>query len=270
MAPIIVPTIMLEARCSPAGARLFAWTGAALFAGSLAYFLYAYLVRYGAPAPTSGTAADTAGAVLANVAMFGVFALHHSIAARTSIKARIMRVIPPVLERSAYTWTASLLFIAVCAGWQFLPGELYHLTGAAALPGYLLQAAGVAMTLYSSARLDVLNLAGVRPLLNSGTPDDRRHGKHGKHVEHVPPVPSAPLETSGPYAFVRHPLYFAWVVLVFAAPHMTWTRAAFALISCTYLAIAIPFEERSLIHTFGAEYRAYQQRVRWRMIPGLY
>jgi protein-S-isoprenylcysteine O-methyltransferase Ste14 len=69
---------------------------------------------------------------------------------------------------------------------------------------------------------------------------------------------------------VRHPLYFAWVLLVFGAPAMTMTRLSFAVISTAYLAIAIPFEERSLIETFGADYASYQKQVRWRMLPGIY
>jgi protein-S-isoprenylcysteine O-methyltransferase Ste14 len=51
---------------------------------------------------------------------------------------------------------------------------------------------------------------------------------------------------------------------------MTMTRLTFAVISTLYLAIAIPFEERSLIETFGADYASYRRTVRWRMIPGLY
>ena len=79
-----------------------------------------------------------------------------------------------------------------------------------------------------------------------------------------------PLQTRGVYGFVRHPVYFAWVLMVIGTPHMTMTRMTFAVISTTYLAIAIPFEERGLLDVFGSEYREYQKRVRWRMIPGVY
>jgi protein-S-isoprenylcysteine O-methyltransferase Ste14 len=51
---------------------------------------------------------------------------------------------------------------------------------------------------------------------------------------------------------------------------MTLTRFSFAVISTAYLALAIPFEERSLVEVFGEEYDAYSRRVRWRMLPGIY
>jgi protein-S-isoprenylcysteine O-methyltransferase Ste14 len=51
---------------------------------------------------------------------------------------------------------------------------------------------------------------------------------------------------------------------------MTLGRFTFALVSTAYLALAIPWEERSLVATFGPEYREYQRQVRWRMVPGLY
>jgi protein-S-isoprenylcysteine O-methyltransferase Ste14 len=262
MAPIIVRTIM-PARRPSQGALIFAWSGAALFAGSLVYFLYCYLVRFGALAPLDAVAVDASpagsravlGPVAIDAALFGIFALHHSIAARSGMKARIRQIAPPMLERALYTWLASVLFILVCALWRLVPGELYRLTGIWAIPGYLAQSAGLLLTARSSARLDVLDLAGVRPVLDAG------RGHMALHV---------PLETRGLYGLVRHPLYLAWVLFVFATPHMTATRFVFAAISSAYLAIAIPFEERSLIHTFGADYRAYQKRVRWRIIPGLY
>jgi protein-S-isoprenylcysteine O-methyltransferase Ste14 len=136
-----------------------------------------------------------------------------------------------------------------------VPGTAYELSGPAAIAGYAVQVAAIILTARSSARLDIFDLAGVRPFLPSRTSNARRH---------------VPLVTTGVYGFVRHPLYFAWMLLVFAAPQMTMTRLTFAVLSTAYLAIAIPFEERALVGVFGAEYREYQRRVRWRMIPGAY
>jgi len=67
---------------------------------------------------------------------------------------------------------------------------------------------------------------------------------------------------------VRHPLYSAWAMFVFATPTMTGTRATFAVISTAYLMLAIPWEERALAVTFGTDYETYRRRVRWRMFPG--
>jgi protein-S-isoprenylcysteine O-methyltransferase Ste14 len=232
-------------------ALAFAWLGALLFVICLLYFAYSYVVRYG---ETAG-GGSTLRAVGINVLLFGAFAAHHSLLARTSIKRRLQRIVPAPLERSLYTWAASLLFIVTCALWQPVPGRIYRLDGLWAAAGYLVQMLGVVMTLGAARAIDVLDLAGVRPGLDATT------GRAPRHV---------PLETRGAYGLVRHPLYLAWSLLVFGAPDMTGTRFAFAVISTAYLALAIPYEERTLLGTFGAEYRAYQARVRWRMLPGIY
>lgn len=229
----------------------FAWTGGALFAASLGWFLYCYFIRYG----TEVTPGPVLAPVLLDVVLFSTFALHHSILARSGVKAALRQFLPIVAERSAYTWVASLLFILVCAAWQPVPGTLYELRGVWALAGYGIQASGIMLTARGAAAVDPLDLAGIRPVLDAAS---------GQPVRHVP------LETRGLYAFVRHPLYFAWTLLVFGAPDMTATRFTFAAISTLYLAAAIPWEERDLVAVFGERYEAYRREVRWRMIPWVY
>jgi protein-S-isoprenylcysteine O-methyltransferase Ste14 len=239
---------------SPQGSptlSLFAWSGAIVFAGSLLWFLYCYAVRFGVAAPEGPILRP----LLIDIGLFSAFALHHSVLARSAVKAAIGRRLGPGLERSLYTWIASLLFIAVCSFWQPVPGRLYVLGGGWAVLGYALQCAGLILTLRGASAVDLLDLAGVRPV---------RLAAGGSAPTHVP------LATSGLYGFVRHPLYFAWVLLVFGAPSMTATRATFAIVSTIYLAAAIPWEERSLVDTFGPDYEAYRRKVRWRMIPGVY
>jgi protein-S-isoprenylcysteine O-methyltransferase Ste14 len=166
-----------------------------------------------------------------------------------------MAVVPARLERSLYTWVASLLFLLVCSAWQGVGGTVWDLTGPARLIGVGAQLAGILLTAAGSARLDVLDLAGVRQVREP----DRRGA-----------AASQALETTGLYAVVRHPLYLGWALFVFGIPEMTATHLTFACVSVAYLALAIPFEERSLRQHFGPAYADYQRRVPWRMLPGVY
>ena len=72
--------------------KLFRWTGALVFLLSLLSIAFVYMVRLGVPAPDSG---QTTRDVVFNVTLFTIFALHHSIMARTGAKAWITRLAPP-------------------------------------------------------------------------------------------------------------------------------------------------------------------------------
>jgi len=224
-----------------------AFAGLVLFFLSLAYFLFSYATTFGAVA----TEGAFAGPVTWNVVLFTVFAMHHSVFAREPIRARVARTLPSGLERSFYVWVASLLFIAVCALWQPVPGVAWNAQGAALWALRILQAIGVWLTLTSAAILDVMELSGVRQA-------ERR------------PAPAMDFKTRGPYGWVRHPIYSGWFLMVLAASPMTMTRLVFAVVSCAYLVAAIPFEERSLRDASSGGYDRYAAQVRWKLVPGLY
>ena len=221
---------------------LFRWTGALAFLASLLSFVVVYGWRLGTPAPPSDEAARDA---IANTILFTIFALHHSIMARTGAKSWITRVLPANLERSVYVWIASVLFLAVCWMWQPLPGTIWELPSASLL-FYAAQAFGIALTLAGARIVGIWELAGV-----------------------TQPDLSKPIEfkARGPFAIVRHPIYLGWVLMVFATPVMTTSRLLFAVVSTAYLIAAIPFEERSLVEAFGDKYVAYQRQMRWRLVP---
>jgi methanethiol S-methyltransferase len=238
----------------PAGpgpvARATAWLGGALFVVSLGFFGWSYGVRFGRSAP-SDASDDTAAALAVNALLFTIFALHHSVMARSGAKVWLTRVVPPALERSVYVWIASILFVLTCAAWREIPVVLYDVPWPAKGACLALQAWGVWLTVRSARVIDPLELAGIRQVITGRV---------------RPPS----FKVFGPYHLVRHPIYLGWTLMTFGAPLMTGTRLSFAAISSAYLIIAISFEERSLIEVFGDEYRAYQARVRWRMIPGVY
>jgi protein-S-isoprenylcysteine O-methyltransferase Ste14 len=188
-------------------------------------------------------------AIPANIALFGVFALHHSLLARERAKRILTRAIPRSLERSFYVWVASALLVAILLAWQFVEGLVYWVEGPARWIFHFVQLAGVHLTLRGAAAVDPLELAGIRPPPNTN---------------------QAVFHTSGVFGLVRHPIYLGWILMTFFAPKLTINRLIFAVISTAYLLIAIPWEERSLVATYGDRYREYQSRVRWRLIPGVW
>jgi protein-S-isoprenylcysteine O-methyltransferase Ste14 len=226
---------------------IVAWVGGTAFVASLLYVLYFYFVRLG----WSGASGSWIQPLAFDVTLFTLFAVHHSVMPRRRMKEWFTSVAPAVLERSGYVWVSSVLLAIVCIAWRDLPGVAYQVTGSWSWALRLVQVAGIVLTIRASARLDVLDLAGIRQVQSRSRQP-------------------MPLQLGGPYTLVRHPIYLGWVAMVFAAPDMTSNRLAFATISTLYLFIATPIEERSLERAFGDSYREYRRRVRWRIVPGIY
>jgi protein-S-isoprenylcysteine O-methyltransferase Ste14 len=76
--------------------------------------------------------------------------------------------------------------------------------------------------------------------------------------------------SSGPYKFVRHPIYFGYVLLhtgFFMLNPSLWNLAIFGLL----YSIKIPriLIEEGLLSR-DPEYRSYMDKVRFRLLPGLF
>jgi len=229
------------------GTRTIAWLGGAWFVLSLLYFVWWYAVVL--DRPVTGVV-FTWTALVWNVTLFSAFALHHSLMARTPMKRWLGSWLPPSLERTAYVWVASVLFVVVCSSWQRLPGVVYEAPAPLRWMLGAAQLAGVVLTVAAARVLDGLALAGIRQATGQPTP--------------------VVIRLVWPFTLVRHPIYLGWVLLVFAATPMTVDRLVFALTSTVYLLISMPWEERSLSAAAGPAYPAYCRRVRWRILPGVY
>jgi protein-S-isoprenylcysteine O-methyltransferase Ste14 len=224
--------------------RVFVWAGGAMFVVSLAVCTYFYLSVWGRPV---AHAAGGIAAIGADLLLLTLFAAHHSVLARNRPRVWLARIVPAHLVRSVYVWTASLLLIVVCLLWRRIGGELYDAADGRAVLHAAIQVLGVWIIARAVAGIDPLELAGIRPASASDG-----------------------LQTAGPYRWVRHPLYSGWVLAVFGTPHMTGDRLAFAAVTSVYLVIAVPWEERSLMQSFGEDYARYTREVKWRIVPFIY
>jgi methanethiol S-methyltransferase len=227
---------------------IIAWIGGGAFVASLALCAWWYVIPLSAPLPYAG-----AMALATDAALVTGFALHHSLFARDWIKRRL-GMIPPSMIRSFYVWIASLLLAAVVLLWQPIGGQLYDVRGARAIVHAAVQLIGLWVIARSVAGLDPLELAGIRQASHSVRADS----------------PPQELQVTGPYGWIRHPLYLGWMLALFGAARMTGDRLAFAALTSLYLIVAVPWEERSLRRSFGESYARYAARVRWRILPYVY
>lgn len=239
---------MSNLRAATVATQACAWGGGVLFVAALAVYARFFVIL----ARPGGGGGSVAMAIAWNLALFTLFAVHHSVMARSGGKAWLRQRVPAPLERSVYVWVASLLLIGVCLLWARVPGLLYDLTGPAAWLGYAVQGAGVIVTVAGARVLDALELAGIR--------QTRQPAAAGP----------AEIRVVWPFTMVRHPIYLGWALIVFGAPAMTLDRFVWAIASTSYLVIAMPWEERSLSAAAGPAYSAYQRQVRWRMVPWVY
>lgn len=72
------------------------------------------------------------------------------------------------------------------------------------------------------------------------------------------------LATSGPYAFVRHPLYTGNILIILGfavASGVWWTLAVSALFFWFYYPTAIEYEDRKLRGIFGERWETWASRV---------
>ena len=189
-------------------------------------------------------------AVAVDLLLLLVFALHHSVFARTSVKQRLSRVLAPRIERSTYVLTAGLLLALVLWQWRPIPAVIWHAHAEpwrAAL--WAVFALGWLIAIGSTFMIDHLEFVGIRQAVSGGS------------------RPAA-FQARWLYAFVRHPLMLGLLLAFWAAPTMTWGHALFAAAFSAYIAIGIRFEERDLRANLGEPYRRYARRTP-ALVPGL-
>ena len=81
-----------------------------------------------------------------------------------------------------------------------------------------------------------------------------------RYIRGNPPRP-APFGVAGAYRWVRHPLYFFTLALIWSCPYLTGDRIVFNVLSTIWITLGSAFEELDLVETFGEDYRNYQKQV---------
>lgn len=195
----------------------------------------------------SGAVGPIGKALLINVALLGLFALQHSLMARQWFKDFWTKIVPTSVERSTYVLFSSLLLGLLFYKWQPMTGMVWNVEnslGQLVLSGLFW--IGWFIVLLSTFLIDHFDLFGLRHVyLNL----------RGK--EYTPLAFKIP----GFYKFLRHPLYFGFIIGFWATARMTVGHLVFALTTTAYMLIAIRWEEHDLLREHGEDYKNYRKRT---------
>lgn len=76
---------------------------------------------------------------------------------------------------------------------------------------------------------------------------------------------------SGPYALVRHPMYAGFLLMYVATPIALGSWWAFLAVAVVPIALIFRIiNEEMVLHRDLDGYREYTQRIRWRLVPGIW
>jgi protein-S-isoprenylcysteine O-methyltransferase Ste14 len=176
-----------------------------------------------------------------------LFAVQHSVMARRWFKERWTQIVPWAIERSTYVLCASLALLLLFWQWRPIGIQIWSVENAAArVVLWTLFATGWATVLTVTFLINHFDLFGLRqvwlPLIGE-------------------PYTRVPFRTPLPYRFVRHPLYFGFLLAFWMTPTMTLAHLVFAFATTAYIVLAIQFEERDLVSEHGAAYEKHRERV---------
>jgi|TARA_B100001971_G_scaffold214140_1_gene250053 protein-S-isoprenylcysteine O-methyltransferase Ste14 len=194
---------------------------------------------------------DTASRIIVNTLMLGVFALHHSIFARRTIKNFLINSlhVPADIERTLYVLVSSALAHIAMVFWSTYPTE-DNLWGKSDndFVNYLGVVFGMLFVLLSTFMIDHFDLFGLR---------------QGLHL-----WPSSnEVKTIGFYKLIRHPIMTGFLIMFWARPILTFSSLQWNILTTGYIFIGTTIEEYCLIQNMGEDYVDYKSKT-YGLFPG--
>lgn len=190
---------------------------------------------------------------LNNLILLLAFSVHHSVMARSGMKAWLIKMIPASSERSTFVLATCCLLSWMYLAWQPQPQTVWQLQGAAAMTMALLFLLGSGLVLWSTFMISHAQLFG----LAQAWQDFKGQTANADDDD---------FRTPALYKYSRHPMYVGVLIVIWCTPQMTNGQLLLAAVWSIYVLVGIYFEERDLVRHFGTQYVNYQASVS-KLIP---
>ena len=184
------------------------------------------------------------------------FFIQHSVMLRRSFRRWLAKFIRAEYHGALFTIASGVVLLILVVFWQ---KSAYVLTKPQGIIRWLMRTVfilGILGFYWGFWALGSFDAFGLGPILNN---------LRGKDP---PPVP---FIVRGPYRWVRHPLYFFCLLLIWLCPDLSLDRLLYNILWSTWIIVGSVLEERDLVAAFGESYRDYQRKVPmlipWRIRP---
>jgi methanethiol S-methyltransferase len=175
-----------------------------------------------------------------------LFFVQHSGMMRSSFRAWLASILPCHYHPSIYAIASGVALTAVVFFWMPTQMVVYQLEGLFRFLARSVSLFAIAGFWWGVRSLEGFDTFGLAPL--------KTH-LSGRQLR----APNFTLR--GPYLWVRHPLYFFVLVLIWSTPDMSSDRLLFNVLWTLWVFLGTVLEEKDLVAEFGETYRDYQKNV---------
>ena len=189
----------------------------------------------------------TAPGLLTDALLCLLFFIQHSIMVRRRFRLWLTRSVRAEFHGALYANASGICLLVLVFFWQPIASPLWSPSDWVrwAMAGIFLLAAGGAW--WGTRALDEFDALGIKPAL----------GVFNRNATIAPMV----LAIRGPYRWVRHPLYFLSLIIIWSGPVYTVDRLLHNLMWSIWIIIGAHYEERDLVACFGDAYQSYRKSV---------
>ncbi|MCX7170281.1 MAG: hypothetical protein NTY41_08325 [Proteobacteria bacterium] len=172
-----------------------------------------------------------------------LFFIQHSGMMRVSFRTWLSSAIPRHYQPATYAIVSGLVLTTVVLLWQTSQTVLFRIQGPLRLLPHAISFLAIAGFIWGVHALRTFDAFGRIPI------EVRLHGK---------PLRPPELVLQGPYLWVRHPLYFFMLILIWSTPNLTSDRLLFNVLWTIWIVLGACLEEKDVVAEFGESYRHYQ------------